>query len=420
MTLFSSLRNYVENLIEGKLVVQMKKRVDEAINKVFKLVINTLQTRLLITTFIVVLSLHRSVVASTISPQTSSNDEKILDAITKVSLQLETFNLHYVTKLEDKFVSIMQTMSNLDASLKQLQEKAQVWDIFRHHINSWSEHIKSTDQKMEIVKKSLENLPVIENQLQNTDFKVQHVFEKSDMINEKLHEMTKTLLEARRAPVNKKPKENKAPRSWSQEDFEQTEILMRLSKIQRMLQNTCSAMRMSKEIESFKASKATPGSTEVEDESTSTALKTLMAKLNGNLDKIPIKEIKQSFNLNKKHEKALETLANQMNHIDERTIRMFDTNSYQFKKLLTCCKSTEHEVLTFTNNANTLLKRTEKAIKAVEASTVGSDSNGRRINSTEVKTQLNEPDGSSASGEIDEETLDETGEASESVSESSE
>lgn len=323
---------------------------------------------------------------------TELRDEKIFDAITKVSLQLETFNLHYLTKLEDKFVKIMQTMSNLDANIKQLQEKAQVWDVFHHHINSWSEHIKSTDSKLEILKKSLENLPVIENQLQNTDFKVQHVFEKTDLINEKLHEMTKTLMETRRAPVKGKKADGKAgPRSWSQEDFEQTEILMRLSKIQRILQNTCSSMRLGKEIEGFKASKPSSSSESSTDEE---LLKTLMAKVNSNLEKLPIKEIRQSFNLNKKHEKALETLTSTVNHIDERTLRIFDTSSYQFKKLLSCCRSTEHEVLSFTNNANTLLKRTEKAMAS------GSS-----------KVQLNEPEGSSASGEIDEETLDDAGKA---------
>lgn len=344
--------------------------------------------------------------AFTIDAATSlndKNDEKVLDAITKISTQLETFNFHYVTKLEDKFVNIMQTLQTLDANMKQLQEKAQVWDIFRHHINSWSEHIKSTDNKIEILKKSLENLPVIENQLQNTDFKVQHVFEKTDLINEKLHELTKSLLESRRPALKSKAKDkdNKAGRSWSQEDFEQTEILMRLSKIQRVLQNTCSSIRIGKEIEGFKvSSKTSPSSSGevIDDESTS--LKTLMTKVNSNLEKIPTKELRQLLNLNKKHEKALETLTSAVNHIDERTIRIFDTNSYQFKKLLSCCKSTESEVLTFTNSANTLLKRSEKAIKAVEASTVVSNGGSR--------TQLNEADGS-ASGEIDEETVDEAG-----------
>lgn len=332
----------------------------------------------------------------------NASEKLVLDAITKVSLQLESFNLHYVTKLEDKFVNIMQTMNSLDAGLKQLQEKAQVWDVFRHHITAWSEHIKSSDQKIEILKKSLENLPVIENQLQNTDFKVQHVFEKSNLINEKLHEVTKSLIELRRPAVKQKPKVAQGSRSWSQEDFEQTEILMRLSKIQRILQSTCSATRVGKEM--ARTSSSGEGN---EDES----MKSLMARVNGHLEKLPIREMRQSVHLGKKNEKALETLTSVVSQIDERTIRIFDTNSYQYKKLLSCCKSAEHEVLTFANNANTLLKRTEKAIKAVEgASTVVSGEEKKNgANATEVRAQLNESDGSGASGEIDEEMLDDAG-----------
>lgn len=313
--------------------------------------------------------------ALTVDVETPSDksDDRVFDAIAKVSQQFEAFTLQYLTKVDDKFANILQTISNLDANVKQLQEKAQVWEIFRHHVTAWNEHIKSSDNKIDILRKSLENLPVIENQLQNTDFKVQHVFEKADVMNEKLNEITKSLLELRRPPPSAKQKKSEsskatASKSWSQEDFEQTEILMRLSKIQRTLQNTCSAIRVGKEIESFKTSK--PSSSEVDDE-TALSVKTLMAKVNSNLEKLPLREIRQSFNLNKKHEKALETLTSVVNHIDERTIRIFDTSSYQFKKLLSCCKSTEHEVLTFTNNANTLLKRTEKALKGVEASTVG-------------------------------------------------
>jgi len=344
---------------------------------------------------------------------TKQHDDKILDAINRVAQQLESFNLHYLTKL---LYSIVQTVSNLDANVKQLQEKAQVSDIFRHHISSWESHIKSTDQKIDILKKSMDSLPVIENQLQNTDFKVQHIFEKVDVVNEKLHDVTKALLsKANPAKAGKLKDSNSAKgggKSWSQEDFEQTEILMRLSKLQRILQNTCSSMRLGREMEALKGSSTTSSSTEVDDEASGSEmslLKALMTKMNANLEKIPIQQIKQSFNLNRKHEKALETISGLVNHIDERTIRIFDTNSYQFKKLMSCCKSTEHEVLTFTNNGNTLLKRVEKAIKSFDekASTVGERS--CQAKSNETTRQFSEVDGNDASGDGDDEVVDERG-----------
>lgn len=116
------------------------------------------------------------------------------------------FNVHYITKLDEKFVAIMQILSGLDANMKQLQERAQAWDTFTHHMAAWSDYIKSSDQKMEIVKRNLENLPIIENQLQNTDFKVQHIFEKTDLINEKFHEVTKSLQNHNNKPTKKKDK----------------------------------------------------------------------------------------------------------------------------------------------------------------------------------------------------------------------
>lgn len=120
----------------------------------------------------------------------------MFDAINRLSQQMEMFNVHYITKLDEKFVTIMQILSGLDANVKQLQERSQAWETFSYHMTTWNDYIKSSDQKMEIVKKNLENLPIIENQLQNTDFKIQHIFDKTDLINEKFHDLTKSMLSA--------------------------------------------------------------------------------------------------------------------------------------------------------------------------------------------------------------------------------
>lgn len=50
-------------------------------------------------------------------------------------------------------MNILTTMTSLDSNIKSLQEKAQVWDVFQHHIGAWNDHIKSVDQKMELLKK---------------------------------------------------------------------------------------------------------------------------------------------------------------------------------------------------------------------------------------------------------------------------
>lgn len=331
------------------------------------------------------------------------HNEKVIEMMTKISLQLDAFDAHYHTKLEDKFVNIIQLLSHMDANIKQLQEKAQVWDIFRHHITSWSENIKSSDQKIEILRRAMETLPVIENQLQNTDFKVQHIFDKVDGMNEKLHEVSKALIEiqqtqrvTQQSPKKKQSIESRSNTGWSQEDFEQTEILMRLSKIQRTLQSTCSSMRLGREIEELKTS-----SSETDSGDNVASLKALMIKVNNNLEKLPIKELKQTHHLCKKHEKSLENVLNVLNQIDERTIRIFDANSFQFKKTLSSCKSSEHEILTFTTNADTLLKRVETSLKSLDASNF----NEKCFNSRKSSND-SENDGSGG-GELDDE--EETG-----------
>lgn len=331
------------------------------------------------------------------------HNEKLLEMMTKITLQLDDMNLHYHTKLEEKFVNMVQLLSSLDVNIKQLQEKAQVWDIFRHHITSWSDNIKSSDQKIEILRRAMESLPVIENQLQNTDFKVQHIFDKVDITNEKLHEVSKALIELQQRVPAVQPKRQqqqqtaKSHQNWSQEDFEQTEILMRLSKLQRTLQSTCSSMRLGREIEELKATSA-----EME---TVASLKALMTKVNNNLEKLPIKELKQTHNHCKKHEKSVEALLSAVNHIDERTVRIFDANSYQFKRTLSSCKSAEHEMLAFTTNADALLKKVESSLKLADAGNFNEKCSGSRKTSSEL-----EGDGSGGDDE------DETGEVSMSFS----
>lgn len=96
---------------------------------------------------------HQDIIRSTPDTSTQKYEEKLFETVERISHHLEKFNLHYLTKLEDKFLNIMQTMNSLDMNIKLLQEKSQVWEVFRHHIDSWSQHQKSVDQKIDILKK---------------------------------------------------------------------------------------------------------------------------------------------------------------------------------------------------------------------------------------------------------------------------
>lgn len=172
-----------------------------------------------------------------------------------------------------------------------------------------------------------------------------------------------------------------------------------------MLQNTCSAIRLDREFENNNNNNNNNNGVASNDED-STQVKALISQINANIEKFPLKEIKQSFNLNRKHERVLEAISASINHIDERTVRIFDTNSYQYKKLLSNFKSTEGEVLTFTNNANILLKKVESVIKTVAHSMpIHEDvtDDGEKCNNN---TQWNEV---ADSNEVDDDIMDQKG-----------
>ena len=140
--------------------------------------------------------------------QPSNGQPTILDNLTtqlkEVKSSLDKFNSFYLQNLEQKMLNIMTTMTNLDANVKMVQEKAHVWDVFQYHIGAWNEHIKSVDNKLDILKMGQENTPgALDSRIGNLEFKVNHVFEKVDVINEKLHDLTKMIYGMSSGNVNR-------------------------------------------------------------------------------------------------------------------------------------------------------------------------------------------------------------------------
>jgi len=44
-----------------------------------------------------------------------------------------------------------KTRSSVDSNVKNLQERAYVWDTFQLHVSAWNEQIKSLDKKLDIL-----------------------------------------------------------------------------------------------------------------------------------------------------------------------------------------------------------------------------------------------------------------------------
>uniref|UniRef100_A0A8D8AUW1 Techylectin-5B n=1 Tax=Culex pipiens TaxID=7175 RepID=A0A8D8AUW1_CULPI len=245
-------------------------------------------------------------------------------------------------------MNILTTMTSLDSNVKSLQEKAQVWDVFQHHIGAWNDHIKSVDQKMELLKKAHESTPpALETRLSNLDFKVQHVFEKVDTINEKLHDITKTVYALSSA--------NRARRN-DRESTDQGAVMTKISSLQKQLNRleSSSANCQKKNGNGNGGTKVKKEVQEFEDE------------VDDFLDKLATKKLKD-IAANRKHGRSLDSLTNLLRTVDERTVRIYDLEANQFEQILSCCKRTDREITTFTNSADILLKRIERLVINVDA-----------------------------------------------------
>lgn len=81
-----------------------------------------------------------------------SNDD-LRKQLQDVKAHLEKFNTHYLMNLEQRMLNVLTTMTSLDSNVKMLQEKSQIWDVFQHHIGAWTEHMKSVDHKLDLIRK---------------------------------------------------------------------------------------------------------------------------------------------------------------------------------------------------------------------------------------------------------------------------
>ncbi|XP_062565293.1 angiopoietin-2-like isoform X2 [Armigeres subalbatus] len=264
----------------------------------------------------------------------------------EVKAQLEKFNTHYLINLEQRMLNVLTTMTSIDSNVKTLQEKSQIWDVFQHHIGAWTEHMKSVDHKLDLIKKSQENTPHhLEVKLSNIDFKIQHIFDKVDVVNEKLHDITKT--------VYALSSSYRARRNDRNEPHDQSAVLTKIGNLQKQLNRLELNSSNCPKKNGNGNGKAKKEAQEFDDE------------VDDFLDKLATKKLKD-IATSRKNARSLESLANTLRSVDERTIRIYDLEANQFEQIWSCCKRTDHEITTFTNSADILLKRIERLVINVD------------------------------------------------------
>lgn len=267
-----------------------------------------------------------------------------------ISNQLEKFNTLYLGNLEQKMTTIMTTMTHVDSNIKALHERSQVWEIFRHHIDSWTDHIKSVDHKLDLMKRKQDEFIPVEDKLNHLDFKVQHIFDKLDLVNEKMNEKLSN---------EKKRKVDHVP-----------DILHKLKSIDHHVNMIQSHNCKVQPKFHFRSNKS--------NNFDLIALKMSLDKINLSIDRFSSRDLRQIIGSSKRNFRLMEGLEDLVREIDERTVRMYDSEDDKHKKLLTCCENTGHEIITFTASADLLLKKIENLVLNLD---------GTKFNITEeVKT----------------------------------
>ncbi|XP_058117507.1 angiopoietin-2-like [Anopheles ziemanni] len=290
---------------------------------------------------------------------TPAQDIRLL--LEEVKSHLNRFNSHYLINLEQRIVSVLTTMTSLDSNVKTLQEKSQIWDVFQHHIGAWSEHIKSVDNKLDILKKTHETpSAALETRLSNLDFKVQHIFEKVDTINEKLHDITKTVYALSSSSSSAV---HRGRRNERMDATEQATILTKIGNLQKQINriesngnnNNCP----NKSNGQGSGNRGTSSSKIRKDVSDSDE------EIDDFLDKLTAKKLRELV-ANRKNCRSMEMLTGMMRSVEDRTVRIYDLEALQFEQILSCCQRTNNEVTTFTNSADILLKRIEHLVLDVD------------------------------------------------------
>uniref|UniRef100_A0A182JMY0 Fibrinogen C-terminal domain-containing protein n=1 Tax=Anopheles atroparvus TaxID=41427 RepID=A0A182JMY0_ANOAO len=294
------------------------------------------------------------------SPNGATPVQDIRLLLEDVKSHLNRFNTHYLISLEQRIVSVLTTMTSLDANVKTLQEKSQIWDVFQHHIGAWSEHIKSVDNKLDILKKTHESpSTALETRLSNLDFKVQHIFEKVDTINEKLHDITKTVY-----ALSSSSAAHRGRRNERTDAAEQAAILTKIGNLQKQI-NRIESNGNGNNCPSKSNGQANGSRTSGTAKSRKDVTSDSEEEMDDFLDKLTAKKLRELVT-NRKNCRSVEVLTGMMRSVEDRTVRIYDLEANQFEQIRSCCQRTNNEVTTFTNSADILLKRIEHLVLDVD------------------------------------------------------
>ena len=63
--------------------------------------------------------------------------------------QIDTFGKTYLDKLDSRLALHDSRLASIEENVKNIQERAHVWDTFQHHATSWADLMTSVDSKVD-------------------------------------------------------------------------------------------------------------------------------------------------------------------------------------------------------------------------------------------------------------------------------
>ncbi|XP_046649622.1 uncharacterized protein LOC124340891 isoform X2 [Daphnia pulicaria] len=105
--------------------------------------------------------------AAILDPMTAMKDDisRIKVMMETVGERMERFNDLYLNKLETRLLNSATSLAHIDSNVKNLQERAHVWDTFQLHVSAWNEQIKSVDKKLDILSRGAEKWEIIDEKM---------------------------------------------------------------------------------------------------------------------------------------------------------------------------------------------------------------------------------------------------------------
>lgn len=321
-----------------------------------------------------------------------------------VQKELDAGSKEIIASLDNKLASFTSILSNVDANLKSLNEKSLVWDLFRHHVNSWNDQIKALDEKIDLIKRTQEESKIVETKLTSLEFTLNHILSKVVYLSDNnRYDCGGGGGCGCRGQQQHPHDASQTTKIVTLEKEIKREINTRLSNILRHVLNIENGnCRLNRLNGGAVVTVGPKNKVKVDAPATSTLL-ALYEKVENFTNNFPHKDLKQFTAIGKKNSKTLDEIVGGIRKLDDRANRILEMQNEQKLSSLNYRQSLSGEIMTFTSTSGILLNKIEKIVSNMQSKLAEEDENelNDSMSSTTVKyDDIEGLDGDDESGEL--------------------